>query len=78
MTFRLAVSLSDVKKKTKKVPKKISMLRLKYERLYISFLGAFFPTPPLLIPYFYDVTEELSSSSLKMVSTTAALLGARY
>ena len=27
-----------------------------------SFLGVFFPTPPLLIPHFYDVIGGLSSS----------------
>ncbi len=48
--------------KTKKVPQKISMLRHKNEGLSTSFLGVFFPTPPLLIPHFY-VIEGLSSSS---------------
>ena len=48
--------------KTKKVPNKISMLRHKNEGLYISFLGVFFPTHPLLIPHFYDVIEGLSTS----------------
>ena len=45
-----------------KKTKKIIMLRHKNEGLPISFLGVFFPTPPLLIPHFYDVIEGLSSS----------------
>ena len=45
--------------KTKKVPQKIKKVT--------SFLGVFFPTPPLLIPHFYDVIEGLSSSSLTKV-----------
>ena len=32
-----------------------SMWRHKNEGLFISHLGVFFLTPPLLIPYFYDV-----------------------
>ena len=48
-------------------PSKISMLRHKNDGLSISFLEVFFPTPPpLLIPNFYDVIEELSSSSLEV------------
>ncbi len=64
---KLKISLFRLwkKKKTKKVPQKISMLRHKNEGLSISFLGVFFPTPPLLIPYFYDVIDGLSSSSKK-------------
>ena len=46
-----------------KVSQKSSIWRHKNEGLSISFLGVFFPTPPLLIPHFYDVIEGLSSSS---------------
>ena len=40
--------------------------------LSISFLGVFFPTPPLLITHFYDVIEELSSSSVSLDACVAA------
>ena len=48
----------------------------KNEGLFISFIGAFFPTPPLLIPNFYDVRnffEGLSSSSNPHMKTFSLL-----
>ena len=42
----------------------IGMLHHKNEGFSISFLGVLFPTPPLFIPHFYDVSEGLSSSSI--------------
>ena len=46
----------------------------KNEGFSISFLGVFFPTPPLMIPHFYDVIKGLSSSSKKRLEEKEGLV----
>ena len=59
-------------------PSKISMLRHKNEELSIFFLGVFFPTPPLLITYFYDIIGRLSLRSPGSFGGDPFLSGSKY
>ena len=60
-------------------PRRGRKWRNKNEGLSISFLGIFFPTPPLLIPHFYDVRiffERLSSCTYFKLGTSDSFLAA--